>query len=425
MRIAVLHPSFAIFGGTEKLCFDLYPALVRRGHEVTLFTTDLTPQDAEANLPGVTVIDVGPVEVFGDTRMFAEQDRVGRKLAPLLRGFDVVRMHGIPSPTWWLRACETDPSLTSTRSNWCCHGVMGGLYDDVAAAHVLAARSREPLPVTTYDSAPPSARLKRAISAVARRGMLGAVKRAAWELGGGRQRLVERMLSVQAQAVANLSLIVTDSQFVAEYLTRIWDCRPVCCYPGVVTVDHGPVVDPGDDLVTVCRLQESKNVISVLRAVAQLRAAGPLPFGRYIIGGDGADRDRLMRVANELQLEDVVEFVGTVDNRDLNRYLDQCGVFILPALDESFGVTYLEAGSRARACIGPNHGGPSETVIDGETGWTVEPTDIDALAAAIQEAFGDREELKCRGVAAKHRVETFFSMERFLDCTERACSGVK
>lgn len=425
MRIAVLHPSFAVFGGTEKLCFDLYPALVRRGHEVTLFTTGLSAEDAARHLPGVTVVDIGPIEIFGDGRMFAEQDRVGRKLAPLLGGFDVVRMHGIPSPTWWLRACQADPSLGKTRSNWCCHGVMGGLYDDVAAAHVLAARALEPTPVVTYDSLPPSARARRALSAVARRGLFGTIRRGVWELGGGRQRLVDRMRTVQAEAVANLSLIVTDSEFVAEYLTRIWDCTPVCCYPGVVTADHGAIVEPGNDLVTICRLQESKNVISVLRAVALLREAGPLPFARYIVGGDGADRERLIRVCTELSLDDVVQFVGSVDNEDLNHYLDLSGVFILPALDESFGVTYLEAGSRARACIAPNHGGPSETVIDGETGWTVEPTDVGALAAAIAEAFGDRDELERRGLAAKHRVETFFSMERFLDCTQRACTSAK
>ena len=428
MRIAVLHPSFAVFGGTEKLCFDLYPALAARGHDVTLYTTGLTPEAARTNLPGVKTVDIGPIALYGDMRQFAEQTRVGRKLAPLLVGSDVVRMHGIPSPMWWLRACEAEPELRSITSNWCCHGIMGGLYDDVAAAHVLAARAAEATrsPSVSDDAGPAPAapgRIATNFRKLIQRGPGWALGRVVYYASGGGTRVPKRMIEVQAEAVANLSTIVTDSHFVAEYLTRIWECSPVCCYPGLVTAGHAPTVPPGDELVTVCRLQESKNVISVLRAVAKLKAAGPLPFSRYVIGGDGADRERLERVARELDLGDVVRFDGEVDNEHLNEYLDRAGVFILPALDESFGVTYLEAGSRARACIGPNHGGPSETVIDGETGWVVEPTDVDALAAAIAEAFADRAELERRGLAAKERVETFFSMERFLDCTEKACRG--
>lgn len=420
MRIAVIHPSFAVFGGTEKLLLDLYPALVERGHSVTLFTTGLSRTDAMAGLPGVDLVDLERAEPFGDERMFAEHERIGRLLADRLDGFDIVRTHGLPSPVWWLKACEARPELELEQipSTWSCGGILGGLYDDVAATHVRAARTQAP--------APAKARRQRdlarlVLAAIRRRGPIDSVRRAYWELTGGRRKLIERLLSVQDDAIRHITTVVTDSEFVADQVRTIWGARTVVCPPGIRPPSDMPVTAPGDELLTVSRLQESKNIVSVLRAVAALKARGPLPFSRYVIVGDGVQREMLEELSRTLGIDDSVVFEGSVANDALTPYFDRAGVFVLPALDEGFGVTYLEAALRARATIGPDHGGPAEIVLDGETGWVVTPTDVSALADAIDAAFADAGELARRGVAAKSRAETEFCMRHFIECTERVC----
>jgi glycosyltransferase involved in cell wall biosynthesis len=84
-------------------------------------------------------------------------------------------------------------------------------------------------------------------------------------------------------------------------------------------------------------------------------------------------------------------------------------------LVEGFGLVYLEAAARARASLAPDHGGPAEIVIDGETGWTVDPFDVARMADAILQAFSDPAELRRRGEAARGRLEAEFTLRRFAD----------
>ena len=68
-----------------------------------------------------------------------------------------------------------------------------------------------------------------------------------------------------------------------------------------------------------------------------------------------------------------------------------------------------EAQALGRPVIATNHGGAQETVIEGKTGWLVEPGDADDLAAAINKALdldmGAREKLAETAVA--NVVENF------------------
>ena len=51
---------------------------------------------------------------------------------------------------------------------------------------------------------------------------------------------------------------------------------------------------------------------------------------------------------------------------------------------EGFGRIPIEAQAMGCPIIATNHGGATETVLDGETGFLVEPANAEALANAIQ-----------------------------------------
>jgi glycosyltransferase involved in cell wall biosynthesis len=55
---------------------------------------------------------------------------------------------------------------------------------------------------------------------------------------------------------------------------------------------------------------------------------------------------------------------------------------------EPFGRTVIEAQAMGRPVIAANHGGGAETVIDGVSGWRVEPGDPVALAEVLRHALG-------------------------------------
>jgi glycosyltransferase involved in cell wall biosynthesis len=88
-----------------------------------------------------------------------------------------------------------------------------------------------------------------------------------------------------------------------------------------------------------------------------------------------------------------VFFVGWRDHDELADMLNCSDVFAAPAVDEPFGLVYLEAMATAVPPIATCTGGPRSFVnVDGQhpTGWLVPPDDVAATARALAEAVSDR-----------------------------------
>lgn len=85
---------------------------------------------------------------------------------------------------------------------------------------------------------------------------------------------------------------------------------------------------------------------------------------------------------------------------------------------EAFGRTTVEAMAMGRPVIATAHGGSLETVVSGENGWLVQPTDQKALAVAIDEALAmDGEQLRKFGENGRHRVSENFTAQAMCEQT--------
>ena len=94
-------------------------------------------------------------------------------------------------------------------------------------------------------------------------------------------------------------------------------------------------------LVTVGNLIARKRHADVLRALWLLR--DEYPELRWVIAGDGPERPALERLAAELGLAGRVEFRGALAPDAALATARAGGVFVLPSIDEAFGVSYIEA----------------------------------------------------------------------------------
>jgi glycosyltransferase involved in cell wall biosynthesis len=161
-------------------------------------------------------------------------------------------------------------------------------------------------------------------------------------------------------------------------------------------------------LVTVAHLVERKRHADVIAAVAKLQ--GRFPLLRYVIVGDGPERHRLDDLAASLGVGDRVEFTGQLPHEQAVRAAQSASVFVLPSVDEAFGVAYLEAmagGVPAVGCDG--EAGPLEIASASPGAITlVPPRDPDGLAAAIARLLSD----PAAGASAWAAVERFFTWER-------------
>ena len=96
-------------------------------------------------------------------------------------------------------------------------------------------------------------------------------------------------------------------------------------------------------------------------------------------------------------------------------------MFVLPSVDEAFGVAYVEAmagGVPAIGCAG--EAGPEEIAAQGEGLLLVPPRDPAALAAAIDRLLADDGERARLGGEARRTVERAFTWERCGEATVAA-----
>jgi glycosyltransferase involved in cell wall biosynthesis len=101
------------------------------------------------------------------------------------------------------------------------------------------------------------------------------------------------------------------------------------------------------------------------------------------------------------------------DRSKIYSLIDMC---VIPSrVDESFGLTALEAAFFGLPVIASRKGGLPEIVVDGETGFLVDARSPTQLADRLDRLLGDPELRRRMGAAARQRATRHFSRERFID----------
>jgi len=161
-------------------------------------------------------------------------------------------------------------------------------------------------------------------------------------------------------------------------------------------------------LVTVAHLVERKRHADVLRAIWTLR--GRHPRLRYRIVGDGPERARLERLAADLGIADRVEFCGQLEHAAAMGAARAASIFVMPSIDEAFGVAYVEAMAGWVPVIAAlGEPGPAEIARAGDGIRLVAPGDVEQLAATIDRLLADPGFAAELGARARATAESSFT----------------
>ena len=134
-------------------------------------------------------------------------------------------------------------------------------------------------------------------------------------------------------------------------------------------------------ILSVSHLIKTKGIDLNLKAITKLKQIHPDII--YLIIGEGEERRKLEKLVNELNLQDMVIFVGEVSHYKVMEYMASCDIFSLPSWNEGFGVVYIEAMVHGKPVIGCQGEGIEDFVEDGKTGLLVKPKDVDSLVKAL------------------------------------------
>ena len=176
-------------------------------------------------------------------------------------------------------------------------------------------------------------------------------------------------------------------------------------------------------LVTVAHLAARKRHADVLAALARLSPR--YEDLHYVIVGDGPERAALQALAASLGVAGRVDFQGVLPPAQAAAAARAGTVFVLPSIDEAFGVAYVEAMAGGVPAIGSaGEDGPAEIAAAGDGMVLVPPRDPTALAAALDALLSEPARRAALGAAARETVARAFTWEACGEATVAAYRDV-
>lgn len=190
---------------------------------------------------------------------------------------------------------------------------------------------------------------------------------------------------------------------------------------GVELADPDRRIPTGD-----ARVETSGPVIGYVGTLHARKRAGSLaaiasgilarePAARFLVVGDGPERERLLGECGRLGVTDRFEFAGY--REDVRTFLRRMDVLIHPSRNEGSSNSILEAMSVGVPVVAYDVSGNRETVASGETGILVPDDRPDDLSRAVADLLADRDRRRRFGEASRERIRREFSVEGMVRST--------
>lgn len=192
---------------------------------------------------------------------------------------------------------------------------------------------------------------------------------------------------VMRQAALRADAIIAPSESTRQDLIeQLCSGRPesiAVVHQGVTAEYRPPAGKEGGDrpvILYVGRFDPYKNISNLIRAFARIRAEG-LDADLRVVGSDDRRYPEARGLARELGVDEHARWDGYLDGDGLLRAYQQADLFVLPSRYEGFGLTVLEAMACGTPVVCGNRSSLPEVV--GDAAVTIDPDDVDAIAAAI------------------------------------------
>jgi glycosyltransferase involved in cell wall biosynthesis len=205
--------------------------------------------------------------------------------------------------------------------------------------------------------------------------------------------------------------VLANSIFLSKFLAQVYNLKktPGVVYPGPDPMFEQLASEPQaveqDYMLAVGSLVPLKNFESIIRAAAEIRTA------KLVFVGDGQDRRMLKDLSAKLGVS--VEFRGNLDREaDLAKAYSECKFLVLLSLYETFGLTPVEAGLFSQPSIVTSSGGPPEVVLDGITGFVVDPIDYGSVRDKMNLLLSDDPLRRRMGNSSRETILRNFTLEK-------------
>jgi glycosyltransferase involved in cell wall biosynthesis len=357
--IASLSHFCDLPGGAQRIVDEEASALRDRGHDVWVLATGTLSQPEHEARDGIHLLRYVPEKVaaWNPARRSGHQRASTAVLRQYLPRVDAIHGH---SPLPYLAALN----------------LYGG---SVHACYEIHSPARMEMAIVWRNS--------------------GLLRRAFAPLG---LALISRM---EEECLRRSTIVAAKSQYTIDCIAGIHGsklARSIRLLPGWVdTSRYVPVQDrkrgkeqmgwPTDVpiLFTLRRLTQRMGLDRLIDATQRLRSEG-LDF-RLMIAGSGPMRGKLEEQARALKVDDIVGFMGRLEDEQLPLAYGSCDAFVLPTAElECFGLIALEALSAGRPVLATPAGAIPEILRKFEPSWLSRSPAVDDIAELLRRFLAGR-----------------------------------
>lgn len=227
--------------------------------------------------------------------------------------------------------------------------------------------------------------------------------------------------------------LLSVSSFTAEETRKIFQLKKeIKVIPNSIDVERfQPVQEKAQEgnILYFGSIIRKKGVLE-LSAIFN-RVIEEFPAARFLFAGKDVPDNRTGRSTKELMTENFspeaaekVEWLGSLPYEAILDEIAKARVVILPSFAEALPMTWIEAMAMEKALVTSDIGWAKEVMIDGKTGFMVDPKDHVAFSEKVVTLLKDPRLAQQMGKVARERVLEKFSTEVVVEKNLKFYEGV-
>lgn len=150
--------------------------------------------------------------------------------------------------------------------------------------------------------------------------------------------------------------------------------------------------NPTPRFIVTRHLEPIYNIEMVIRAFQLI--ADKYPSAILSICGKGSEEAKLKKLVKDLHLEEMVEFLGEVNNNEIASKYNEADIFLNGSNIDNLPVAILEAFASGLPVVSTNAGGIKYIIKNGQNGLLVEINDYKGMAEQVERLLQDKELFK-------------------------------
>lgn len=215
------------------------------------------------------------------------------------------------------------------------------------------------------------------------------------------------LISIERASCFFAEGIVTHSQAQRRSFVENGGSQDVTIIPHGISVPPATRREKSYAVLCLGGLGPRKGGETLLRSLPLVLKQQPVEF--WIVGADHQHPLAKKFIAEHPSIAQHVQFLGFIGAAELARRYADCAIYASASIYESFGLTFVEAMSWEKPCVGCSAGAIPEIILHERSGLLVPPNNAEAFAGAIKRLLGDKELRNRMGQAGRELVMSKFS----------------